>query len=560
MAGRNGKSATVTEPEHPATVRLLGMEADEFDALSTEHEVAMMQERIAELEFLTEDTGWERIDGSGTDLDLTREHLRRIIRDAQTMYLANPLINHAVDVIAVYVFGQGIAISGKGLANDRVQAFLTDRGNIRTLTGFAAMLAADRALTYEGNRFYALFGPTGEVTRVRSIPTLQMVAGDVVANPDDDAEVWYYQRRWTRRAHDEQGKPKTEMRVDYYPDLHYSPAVKPARWGDGIDDGPVHWDSPVIHVKDGGLTGAKYGVPTIFASLNWARAVSRDLSDYATVKRALARFAWKIVSKTRAGARSARERLATTVTSEAPTETNPPPQTGSAFVAVEGNDITPLRTAGAAPNPEEGRRLGLMVAAGAGVPETILFGNADAGNLATAKTLDRPTELMMSARQGLWTDVLTDVIAYDLRRAREDDVLPEREPDPDAPPAEAPVFDTATGTVVTDPRAMREVELVPDVVFTDILEDDVTARVAAIVQAATLGGKGTRANTMPDDLLSRLLLSALGAEDIDEVLALMFPPGTDDGLIPDADVPPIPEARFAEALDAFTATLTDRRG
>lgn len=545
------------------TIRLLGMEADEFDALATEHEVAMLQERVAELEFMTEDAGWERIDDSGTDLDLAPEHLRRIIRDAQTMYLANPLINHAVDVIAVYVFGQGVNITGRGVANDRVQAFLMDRGNQRTLTGQGALIAADRALTYEGNRFYALFGKPGEVTRVRNIPTFHIVAGDIVTNPDDDAEVWYYLRRWTRKV-----GGKREARVDYYPDLYYQPKTKPARWGDGMDAGEVHWDSPVIHVKDGGLTGGKFGVPTIFSSLNWARAVSRDLSDYATVKRALARFAWKVTAKTRAGARSARERLQSTVTTGAPVESNPPPQTGSAFVAVEGNDLTPLKTAGAAPNPEEGRRLGLMVAAGAGVPETILFGNADAGNLATAKTLDRPTELMMSARQSIWADTLTEIVAYDLRRAREESVLPQMEPDPDAPEDAEPLWDTGTQTVIADPAAMRPVDLTPDVSFVDILEDDVTARVAAIVMAATLGANGKRADTMPDVLLSRLLLEALGVEDIDEVLEKMEEEAeAEPEAVPPSEVEPepvmpllpaVPEQQFAEALDAFTASLSGR--
>lgn len=553
----------MTDTDHAATVRLLGMETDEFEALSTQHEVEMLQERVAELEFMTEDAGWERLDETGSDLDISREHLRRVIRDAQTMYLANPLINHAVDTIAVYVFGQGVTVTGRGIANDRVQKFLGDRGNQRTLTGQAALIANDRALTYEGNRFYALFGKAGEVTKVRSIPTFQIVAGDIITNPDDDAETWFYVRRWTRR----QGG-KMEQRVDYYPDVYYQPKERPGTWGEGLDKGDVHWDSPVIHIKDGGLTGGKYGVPTILSSLNWARAVSRDLSDYATVKRALARFAWKVTAKTRAGATSVRSRLQSSITSANPVETNPAPQTGSAFVAVEGNDITPLKTAGAAPNPEEGRRLGLMVAAGAGVPETILFGNADAGNLATAKTLDRPTELMMSARQNLWADLLTEVVAYDLRRALNDAVLPAQEPDPDAPSAGQPVFDTASGLAVTDPAAMRDVELTPDVEFVDILEDDVTARIGAIVAAATLGANGSTAGTMPDDLLTRLLLTALGVEDVDEILAEMYPPGQpaddllgglddDDATVP---VAPLPEAQFREALDAFSRTLVDGGG
>ena len=558
MASGNSKNA------------ILGMEAAEYDALAMEHEVTMLQERIAELEFAREDVGWDRLDDTGTDLDLSREALRRIIRDAQIMTLKNPLIDHAVSVTACYVFGQGVQIAGRGVANDRVQAFLEDRGNLRVLTSQKALIGNDRQLTYEGNVFLACFGKPKEVTRVRRIPTFQVLAGDIIRNPDDDEDVWFYQRKWVRSTRDESGRRVTEERVDYYPDLYYKPDSQPARYGEDHDEGEVHWDSPVIHVKDGGLTGARFGVPTVFSSLDWARAVSRDLSDYATVRRALARFAWRIVAKSRAGARSVQAKLQSDVTYTAPRETNPPPTTGSAFVGVEGTDIQPIRTAGAAPSPEEGRRLWLMVSAGTGIPETILSGNADAGNLATAKTLDRPTELMMKARQSVWADALADIVTYDLARGREDGLVPAQEDDTTQPA----IADPVTGATLVP---QRDVDLTPDVTFPDILEDDVTARVAAIVQAATLGGSGTAAGTMPDDLLTSLLLTALGVDDVDAVVEEMFPPEEqaapegpeapdsslagllDDGGSPSDDLSMLPESRFREALDAFADTLADGR-
>jgi hypothetical protein len=574
----------MTDPISDESADFASTSLAEAALLATEHEVAALQERIAELEFATEDAGWERIDDSGTSIDPSAQHLRRVIRDAQTMYLANPLINHAVDTIAVYVFGQGVNIAGVGAANDRVQTFIADPRNAKVLFGQVALLGHDRALTYEGNRYFALFSKPGTITKVRTIPTHQMVAGDIIRNPEDDAEVWFYMRRWTRQTRDRSGRVTPEERVDYYPSVEWArdATERPGRYGDGPDEGEVHWDSPVVHVKDGGLTGAKYGFPTIYPALAWARAVSRDLSDYATVKRALARFAWKVVTKTRGQARSVRDRLNTEVTMDNPRETNPAPATGSAFVAVEGADITPLTTRGAAPNPEEGRRLGLLVAAGVGIPETILFGNADAGNLATARTLDRPTELMMKARQSVWTDALTDIVAYDLRRAADEGTIPRQEPDPDAEaPAIPGVADPAgltdpdpvldpTAGVVQDAPVMRDVELTPDVTFVDILEDDIVARVGAIVTAATLEGR-TEAGIMPHDLLVRLLLEALGVEDIDEVLDDLHAEQEADAAAdavnplmggmpgdPTGDI--APPAAFAEAIDAFTATLVAGTG
>jgi hypothetical protein len=210
-----------------------------------------------------------------------------------------------------------------------------------------------------------------------------------------------------------------------------------------------------------------------------------------------------------------------------------------------------------------------MVSAGTGIPETILSGNAEAGNLATAKTLDRPTELLMSTRQTVWQDALVDIIEYDLKRGHADGSVPAFEPDPQGA---APETDPATGITVAG--AQVEVDLTAHVDFPDVLEDDVTVRVAAIIQAATLGKAGTSAGTMPDQLLSRLLLSALGVDDIDEILDDLFPPDPPAGIyapeppadagIGAADVPladpllALPaEAQFREALDAFAARLAD---
>lgn len=569
-------------PPRARTREIPDLEAREADVLAMEHEVSQLQERIAELEFATEDAGWERLDESGTDLDLSKEMLRRIIRDSQIMYLKNPLIDHAVGVVSYYVFGQGVAIAGKGAANDRVQAFLSDRSNHRVLASQQALIGNDSQLTYEGNVFFALFGVGADITKVRRIPTLQMVAGDIIRNPEDDAEVWLYQRRWNRKGRDAEGRPDVKQRTDYYPALWFDPETlpegeplkaKPKEYGDGEDRGEVHWDTPVIHIRDGGLNGAKFGVPTTYSSLDWARAVSRDLSDYATIRRALARFAWKVIAKSRATASATARKLQTSVTAESPRERNPPPTTASTAIMTEGNDLQPLRTAGAAPSPEEGRRLWLMVAAGTGIPETILSGNAEVGNLATAKTLDRPTELMMKARQSLWADMLSDIIEYDLRRAQSANAVPTTEPDPSAP-----VGDTDLASGIDVSPALREVDLTPTVDFPDILEDDVVARVQAVVNAATLGASGTQAGTMPEDLLTRLLLTALGVDDVDEIVDEMFPPEqaglpevepsqdpVDPAAIdplgsPDAALLAVPaESRFAQALDAFATELAAGR-
>ena len=131
------------------------------------------------------------------------------------------------------------------------------------------------------------------------------------------------------------------------------------------------------------MRSQKFGIPDVYAALDWARAYKEFLENWATISKALARFIWNLQVK--GGSRSVtagKTKLNTTLTTNTTTgETNPPSTTGAMFIG-SGEDISPIRTAGAQTSPEQGRRLLLMVAAGVGLPETF-FGDVATGNLAT---------------------------------------------------------------------------------------------------------------------------------------------------------------------------------
>ena len=141
----------------------------------------------------------------------------------------------------------------------------------------------------------------------------------------------------------------------------------------------------------GGLEGNLFGVPENYSALDWAKAVKEGLEDYATIRRAHSRFAWKMAGlKGSSEVSSLKSRLQSTVGTDSFVETNPPPLAGATWLGAGNRDLQPVRTSGAQPPPDELRWLGLMVGAGVGLPETILTGNADVGNLATAKSLRSP--------------------------------------------------------------------------------------------------------------------------------------------------------------------------
>src|SRR5690606_19652667 len=90
------------------------------------------------------------------------------------------------------------------------------------------------------------------------------------------------------------------------------------------------------------------------------------------------------------------------------TITNPAPVVGSTFISGAGVKLEAVKTSGATVSAEDGRRIMLMVAAAMNLPETF-YGDASVGSLATAKSLDRPTELAIKDRQSLWIDVLNAI-------------------------------------------------------------------------------------------------------------------------------------------------------
>lgn len=448
--------------------------------------VELLTERLAELELAQDDAGWIRMEGEG-EREFSREGLRRITALSRLMFLKNPLINRAVTLQSMYVWAQGVEIGAADeAANAVVQAFLDDPDNRTELTGHQARTLKEQDLQVTGNLFFVFFvDRVNGTVRLRTIPADEIA--EIVTDPDDAKAPWFYKRAWSQRELD--GRVHTYEA--FYPSFRY-PTDRPRPFQ--IGDAPVLWDFPVYHVKVGGLPDMRFGLPETYQALDWARAYKSFLEDWATITRALARFAWNL--KTKGGAPAvarAEAKLGTTISNARPVEGNPPPLPAATFIAGEGADMQPVKTAGATTSAEDGRRLLLMVAAAFGFPETF-FGDVNTGNLATAKSLDRPTELKFLDRQALWKDVIRDITGFALEAAVRARKLP--------------------------PTADRTVE----VTFPPILEHDVAETIAAVVAAATLDGK-TPAGTMDARTLVRLLLTALGVDNIDELLDALAPEG-----------------------------------
>lgn len=451
----------------------------------------LLQEQLAEL--TADERGWRRMGTSvGHDL-LTRTGLNLISARAWLYYAAHPLIRRAVRVKTFYVWGQGVTITARDeKVQNLIQALMDDEGNQAVLFSNQAHAERERELALDGNVFLTLFtNPLTGRVQVRRIPMGQIT--DIIASPDDSTERWYYKREWTQQVFDETtGAYGSRPQVAWYPDFRFQPPL--AKRLQAITGWPVQWDAPVLHVRADSLGDSPWGFPEVYAALDWARAYKEFLEDWASIAKALSRFAWKSRTKASMVSRVRREIDA----NRAGSGDGYRPAAGAALVSDGTTDLEPIPKTGATIDAESGRPLAMMVGTALDLPYTLLMGDADLGNLATAKTLDRPTELAMQMRRSLWESVIRAVLGY----AVESSVKAPRGP--------------LAGSWIQDGN--RQLVTLPadaddtiDVDWPSILEHDLADLVAAIAEADGTG-------TIPAEQVARLLLTALGVSDVDEII------------------------------------------
>lgn len=511
------------------------------EALNVErNNVELLEERLIEsmsqLELAAEDQGWTRLVAQG-QREFTRDGLTRITAACRIYFLKNPLIRKGLATRAAYVWAQGVEIQARANAHrDRageqdvnavIQEFLDDRDNRRALTGDSARTRMEHALGTDGNFFISLWTMprTGRV-QARIVPWDEIA--DVIANPQDCSEPWYYERRWLENTLNvASGLTESQQRTAWYPALNYRPRSRPAR----IGQHEVRWDAPIRHVKVNDLEGWRFGVPDAYAALDWARAYREFLEDWAKLVKALSRFAWKSTVPGRKAV-AARTKLGAAPTTNAVTgEPN-----GAGATALLSPDVTleAIPKTGATIDSESGKPLATMVAAALGLPVTQLLGDPGiTGARATAQTLDHPTELGMESRRAVHTEVLRDVCEHVVResvRAPQgalNGIIGRDE------------YDRETVTLAGD------TEQSIDINWPSLKDLDPAAIVAAVVAANTTGA-------VPPEIILRLLLTALGESHIDEILDEMV---DDQGNFKWPSTPPMAGGLGQAATDAARAGL-----
>lgn len=475
------------------------------EAAAATARVELLQESIAELELAMEDAGWSKV-LSDSETEYSREGLGRAARLCRVFAVGNPLIKRGLSVRQAYVFGQGVEVRsrafGKEDGQQNVNAVIKDwwdeETNQAAVFGAQAQETLERALGTDGNVFLACFtGPATGRVLVRSLPFDEVQ--DVITNPEDKNEPWFYKRVWSSQTINyATGAVVTEDHTDYYPALGYFPPVRPRT----LSGHEVHWDSPVLHVKVNHLDGWKFGVGDAYAALTWARAYRDFLADWATLVKSLSQFAWRATTGKRSASQKMREALA-----RRPAGTAPAGNLNHAgATAVLGEDVTleAIPKTGATIDSESGRPLATMVASALEIPVTTLLSDpGQTGARAVAETLNLPTHLAMQQRQKVWGAAYTALATYAIQQA-----------------IKAP-RGALKGSVVRDPVTRREIYTLSggnshddqtiEVFWPELNDVPVDVLMRAIVEADATG-------KMPPLETLKQMLAALNIRDSDEIL------------------------------------------
>ena len=461
--------------------------------------VAQFKETLWELELALEDRGWIR-ETAQAQLEFSRYGVQRLITHIRIASIKNPLIKRGAEICKLYVFGRGVEIRCEDDGgNDVVQAFLDAN---KSELSHIALAEKETSIQTDGALYFGLPTTARGDVGVKMIDPLEIM--DVVTEPDDTSKILYFLRQWSQHELD----PQTGVNIPRqmkaaYPSLDLINSRDPVL--SAIGTYPVNNQMPIYRVPAGASPPKwRWPVPPLYASVDWARAYKDFLEDWATIQRALARFALMVETKGGPAAIASYQALLSTTFGDSggtTIERNPPPSRGAAHVSGPDNKIAPFKSAGSTDSPEQARRLLLMAAAAQGMPETF-YGDASTGSLATAMSLDRPTELKFREMQQRWIETITCILTYVLD-----------------------VSKTTPGGRLKEARKSNPAPqpLTIVVKFPSVLEHDVQTMVQAWAEVAAMGGRtGIPAGIVDRRTIADGMLAEMGFENRGQLLEQIY--------------------------------------
>lgn len=387
-----------------AEATLEEMQEERFHLLD---KIERMEESMADVILRMEDLGWQKLMGEvENSKSIPLSTVKTASETARSVAVLNPLVVRGISVRTAYIWGNGVnfvpkkAKSGKlseAKKLDTTSQGFFDQPNVKKwLASDQAWQEMEKALSTDGNFFMLVSKNTvtarGRRTARHDIQRIPIDQIDgVVTHRDNQEDIWFYKRQWTRTSLDGTGDETMEV---YYPAIDYDDNLNTRP--DSIADVKVDWDSRVAHRSVNKQTGWKWGVPTLWSIMPWAKAHKEFLETQLQLTKAYARFAFKATAPTAGAAKSAAAKVAAAPGTD-PYSGNPN-QIGGAFFGA-GINLQAVGKPGGAVDFEAGKALAGYVAAGLSVPLSDLLADAAHANRSSTETVFESNAKVMEAEQ-----------------------------------------------------------------------------------------------------------------------------------------------------------------
>lgn len=458
--------------------------------LANPPDMALMLDTIRALRETAEleEPGWLPLTSSA-DAQLSSLDLHDIRQASHYYFLRDPIFRRAVQLIRDYTFGRGIswrAVDDR--ATEVLERFWSDARNRKTISRATAQWRLSEKLQLDGEVFFLFFvnKATGHVV-MRTVPVEEIASDGLITHPEDKETGLYYRREWQRtRLNWETMKSQyAERVVDFIPDWTNQEG-KYANKGTVEDEEVAQY---MHHLKIN--THGDRGVPLHFCSIPWVKVYRGFMEDRATLTMAQAIFAFKhkIKGSARAVARAVADWGAINLSHRYAAGGKERREGGRTYVENEPSDLQPWEPRTGASNAyQDGRMLRQQIAAGTGITEPDLTGDAQAGTYATISTMAAAMLKGFEAQQQIWSDEVKDDMAFVIQMAKK------------------------YGGLSKDVKEAVEVDMPP------ITTRDLNTTLNAIV---TVLEKQTKANLaiMTPRRMTVEILKALGETDIEAALA-----------------------------------------
>lgn len=304
----------------------------------------------------------------------------------------NPLIKKAVNARVGMIHGRGARIVEEGSRQDALDREL--KLHHRQLFSTNARAKLEGELSTTGNVFVMREGKAP----AQLIPLEQMIG--YITEIDNPSKVLYWQRQYTAETTDVETGQSSSVTV-----REYIPAFGNAKPANEIGDTPVRTKARVHHVAANRQEGWVVGLPDLFAAKFWTRGHKEMFEAGHEFALAQGKVAAKVTVANQVGGQLAASRLAD--------EPRRNPETGEVYgyggtaIMSNGMDYQLMGKMGSGIDFKSYDRITALIAAGTGVPVSVLLAESDSEETSLEQTVIHEMKL----RQEQWSEFYEDFLA-----------------------------------------------------------------------------------------------------------------------------------------------------